>query len=628
MKTIMKINKSAAKCRDRERLPGRTFLATLFALAMLVINASEGQAQVSREISYVNLSRPNGGIVSSGDTLEIRCVISVVSGTTIYNVRYNGTIPINTTYIAGTLAARTNEGQTGFTNTGNYTDAAGDDRAQIVGTNIIMNMGQTAGVPPANGGSIVGGTTVPVSWSVTIIQATFRVRVSGANGTQVVTAGNSFSYSSTSGGASVSYPMSDFGILVAPQYGCSALDATNRITDELGGTYYTGTAQNRISSPIVTGFTYTTIASNRPNDGSYAVVKNTSHTQTTNTAASNSNRVFSTWQIFGDHTGTTTAAGNPPAGNGASGGYMLIVNASYSPSSVFTTTVSGVLPYSTYTFSFWIRNLCGNCSANPNGGGRTGDGVLPNLALSINGLDHYTSGTIPANAGWVQKSITFTTGNYTTANINLRNNAPGGGGNDWAIDDFEMYECLVILPVSLNELSASYSGGTTLVSWSTGKDESVDKYIVEYSLDGKLFQTAGEVKATGNGGKYSFTDARNVNGKMYYRVMVLDKNSRAQYSKVMIVRNEMNQEVTMKVSPNPVQANPTITLVSESRQGATVKLLDYSGRSVLSVSRNLNRGTNSFVLNTPSSLSKGLYVVQVVFADGNIVTEKVLIGRQ
>jgi hypothetical protein len=399
------------------------------------------------------------------------------------------------------------------------------------------------------------------------------------------------------------------------------------ISDELNGTYASGTAQNRIASPIVTGFTYNNIGNNTPDDGAYAVVKNSSPSQTTNIFAPGTNRVFSVWEIFGDHTGTNNAIGNPPAGAGVNGGYMLIVNASYTPSSVFTTTVNGLAPFTTYTFSFWIRNLCGSCSANPTGGAKPGDGVLPNLALSINGLDYYTTGNLPGLSGWVKKSFTFNSGTSTNFNINLRNNAPGGGGNDWAIDDFEMYQCLILLPVSLNDLTAYYNSGSTTVSWTTGNDEMVDKYIIEYSTDGKSFQKAGELTAN-NSGKYIFNDKREVSGKMYYRVMVLDKNARAQFSKVMIVRNNNFTTSESRISPNPAKSNPTISVFSDSRQTVKVRMIDYSGRAVTDVMKSVNKGSNSFVLNTSSSLTSGVYVVQVIYANGKIESHKLVIEQR
>jgi len=54
-----------------------------------------------------------------------------------------------------------------------------------------------------------------------------------------------------------------------------------------------------------------------------------------------------------------------------------------------------------------------------------------------------TSGTIPAGSGSAWKQIGFTfqpTG--TTAIISIRNNGVGGAGNDWAIDDIYVGDCI------------------------------------------------------------------------------------------------------------------------------------------------------------------------------------------
>jgi len=282
LKTInIKRNKSRLEDGPKNSKSNRMKrLGFIFSL-LLMFNMGSAQT-VSTQITYINLSSPNGSTVSFGDTLEVRAVISVISGTTIFKTRFIGAIPINTAYIPGSLSAKTNEGSTSATNTGNYTDASGDDRAEKVGGVIIINLGQSAGVPSASGGSIQGGVTVPRFYtSSSIIQATYKVKVTAPNGSQVVMAGNSFSYATKNNGAEVSYPLTDLGILVAPDFLCTGLDNYNMITDELGGTYYTGAGQDRSSSPIVTGFTYTPISSTQPNDGYYSVVKNSSYTEYT-----------------------------------------------------------------------------------------------------------------------------------------------------------------------------------------------------------------------------------------------------------------------------------------------------------------------------------------------------------
>ena len=114
-----------------------------------LLTAGFSQSSVNFQNYYVNISRPNGGAANNGDTLEIRGVINVLNGTNFTRVRFLGVVPTGTTYIPGSLQAKTNEGVSTVTNTGSYTDAAGDDMAQISGSNVTINLGQSAGVPPA-----------------------------------------------------------------------------------------------------------------------------------------------------------------------------------------------------------------------------------------------------------------------------------------------------------------------------------------------------------------------------------------------------------------------------------------------------------------------------------------------
>ena len=53
---------------------------------------------------------------------------------------------------------------------------------------------------------------------------------------------------------------------------------------------------------------------------------------------------------------------------------------------------------------------------------------------------------------WVQKGFTYLTGpTQTTMVISIRNNAPGGGGNDWAIDDVGVSSCIPSMTLTPNK---------------------------------------------------------------------------------------------------------------------------------------------------------------------------------
>jgi hypothetical protein len=179
------------------------------------------------------------------------------------------------------------------------------------------------------------------------------------------------------------------------------------------------------------------------------------------------------WDIIGDHTGAVSPTlGNPAADtvNNANGGYMLVVNASYRIDSAFQQTITGLCPNTYYEISCWVRNICSKCGCDSNGKGATNttttpapyiptqagppgsadsSGVYPNLTFEVNGLDYYTTGNIRYTGTWVKKGFTYRTGPAQTSIVlKFFNNAPGGGGNDWALDDISVATCLPNLTVN------------------------------------------------------------------------------------------------------------------------------------------------------------------------------------
>lgn len=181
-------------------------------------------------------------------------------------------------------------------------------------------------------------------------------------------------------------------------------------------TFGTGNNPGAPLAAAATGYQY--VANDCPNDGFYTVRN------------SSSSCFGNTWHnLNSDH----TANGN---------GYFMLVNASIQPSAFYVDTVRGLCGNSTYEFAAWIMNviLPSSCNGNTN---------QPNLTFTIertNGtvLQTYNSGNIPplSTPVWKQYGFFFTTP-PAGADIVLRivNNAPGGCGNDLALDDITFRPC-------------------------------------------------------------------------------------------------------------------------------------------------------------------------------------------
>lgn len=164
-------------------------------------------------------------------------------------------------------------------------------------------------------------------------------------------------------------------------------------------------------SSYVPANAYTYTSSQCPDDGFYTITSSTA------------NCFGNSWHtVTADHTG---------------GGAFMLVNASYEPGDFFLTTVTDLCPNTTYQFAAWIMNVLNRY------------GIRPNLTFSIEATDgtllgQYSTGDIPETVQpeWKQYGLYFKTqaGNAQIV-LRITNNAPGGGGNDLALDDITFSPC-------------------------------------------------------------------------------------------------------------------------------------------------------------------------------------------
>ncbi|WP_426247228.1 GEVED domain-containing protein [Nocardioides sp. LHG3406-4] len=155
--------------------------------------------------------------------------------------------------------------------------------------------------------------------------------------------------------------------------------------------------------------TYTYVGAPEPDnmidDGDYAIV--------TSPRAAHTG-----WVVGADHT------------VGDTNGRMMLVNASFDEGTFFQRTFTGLAVGVEYDFSAYLTSVL------------SGSGISPNVTFQIvdpttgTVLSSVDSGAIP-NTGavqWARYNMSFTAP-QSTVRLELLNNAPGGGGNDLAIDD-------------------------------------------------------------------------------------------------------------------------------------------------------------------------------------------------
>jgi gliding motility-associated-like protein len=118
------------------------------------------------------------------------------------------------------------------------------------------------------------------------------------------------------------------------------------------------------------------------------------------------------------------------------------VNASIDPGTFYVDTVNNLCSGTTYQFSAWILSLLVSSACN-------GAGISPNITFRIETttgglIQSYPTGNIPNLSApvWTQYGFYFSLPpGLSSVVIRMVNNAPGGCGNDLALDDIQFRPC-------------------------------------------------------------------------------------------------------------------------------------------------------------------------------------------
>ena len=195
-------------------------------------------------------------------------------------------------------------------------------------------------------------------------------------------------------------------LVVSPTDFCDGALGENIFTD---GDF--GSGFLNVLASDVNGYapSYTYSAAPPPIDGSYTITNNTT-----------------SWGSFATNWVNTGDNSNDP------NGYMMVINASFSPGIFYEKTIDNLCEGTLYQFSADAINLLLPSIT----------GISPNIDFLINGVVQYSTGAIPNDGQWNTYGFTFTTDPGTTSlDLAIRNNAPGGNGNDIAIDNIEFRTC-------------------------------------------------------------------------------------------------------------------------------------------------------------------------------------------
>jgi photosystem II stability/assembly factor-like uncharacterized protein/regulation of enolase protein 1 (concanavalin A-like superfamily) len=172
------------------------------------------------------------------------------------------------------------------------------------------------------------------------------------------------------------------------------------------------------------------------------------------------------------------------------------------------------------------------------------------------------------------------------------------------------------LPVKLISFTGKKQQDVALLQWTVSQETNFSHYVIERSADGLNFDAVGTVRAINNTA-YSFTDRQPINNLNYYRLKMLDADDKFSYSKIVTVT--FDNISFIKISPNPINANQTLSIRNLGNAAATVTLYLADGK----LYRRYNIAPNGKI--EIGNLPKGLIFYKAINAEDKKAEGKALI---
>jgi parallel beta-helix repeat protein len=168
-----------------------------------------------------------------------------------------------------------------------------------------------------------------------------------------------------------------------------------------------------------------------------------------------------------------------------------------------------------------------------------------------------------------------------------------------------------ILPVKLSSFSGYRSGNKVNLKWVTESEINVRQYIIERSVDGRVFSQIGQIASTNAAAQnvYNFVDQSPLQGRNYYRLEMVDNDNKKAYSNIVLVNMASRQPFRIDyaaVTTNAIR----LTVNADRQQVLNIVAVDAAGRVVMTKQTHLQPGANT-VTNEISSIPKSVYFIKM-----------------
>ncbi|MEP6928063.1 MAG: T9SS type A sorting domain-containing protein [Ginsengibacter sp.] len=186
---------------------------------------------------------------------------------------------------------------------------------------------------------------------------------------------------------------------------------------------------------------------------------------------------------------------------------------------------------------------------------------------------------------------------------------------------FFLVDMSVVLPVTILSFNGNLNNNNILLNWKTSSEHGSKYFELQKSADGTNFHSIGTINAAGNSSSihnYNLTDSH-VNEVNYYRLKMIDNDSRFTYSSTILIKNpNVSQHLWVN---NPFHEIINIRMAKDPRQNIKVELVNMEGAKVYHKEFGMS---NEIHINlSETRISSGVYLLKTLI-DGKTYINKVV----
>ncbi|MBK7851445.1 MAG: T9SS type A sorting domain-containing protein [Bacteroidetes bacterium] len=242
------------------------------------------------------------------------------------------------------------------------------------------------------------------------------------------------------------------------------------------------------------------------------------------------------------------------------------------------------------------------------------------VEIGISGVNNnfgsliYTA-PLPIIGVWTKRTVLFTApsnANYLTVQLQ------GGALQNWTqLDNFEISQ--QALPIELLSLTGFNHSQAINLEWTTASEINNERFEIEKSRDGFLFEAIGTMPGAGNStslSEYSFCDHDPYPEFNYYRLRQVDFDGNYAYSSTICVKRHTTNDFSFNCYINKQHRLSIFFQAITNEKEITISILDISGKIIY---RTTNQFTNTIEIDQPFQ-SSGIYILEI--SSENILSRK------